>query len=273
MSNASSTGEGFLVGVEPAQPRLANDWPTQTPAQAVTQPQQQATVVPSQTGETQPNGRYFTEEEINRARQQEKDKLYPRLSQMEEQLKNLQAERDALTKQREQEAKQLTEEARLKEESALEVRDLLTRKEREWDERFQSLEKQREQDRAVYEKERRLNELEKYRQERIAQEEAFIIPELRDLIRGADEAEIDQAIEDAKSRSDAIFNNFTAVASQQTPIPRGASPTAPPVGPLEQMTNYQTLTPEDIRSMDIETYKRYRDSLLAQASQQYRGRR
>ena len=179
---------------------------------------------------------------------------------------------DDLAKAQEAEARRLADEARKKEESAMELRDLLEKREREMNERFQELERQREQDRAVYEQERRLMELDSYRRARIEQEAEFILPELRDLIRGSSEADIDQAIADAKQRTDAIIGNFTAVASQPNPMPRGASPTAPPVGPLEQMTTYQTLTPEDIKGMDIETYKKYRDQLLASANRQYRGR-
>jgi hypothetical protein len=41
---------------------------------------------------------------------------------------------------------------------------------------------------------------------------------------------------------------------------------------MEQVSTYEQLSPEDIRTMDIETYKKYRESLLASASQQYRRR-
>lgn len=265
--NAGDTGTGFIAGVEPAKPRTATEWPVQNAAQSVSQP---VTLV--DTPVTQ-NGRYFSEEDIERARQQEKDKLYPRLSQMEEQLKSLQAERDEVLRRQEEESRRIAEENRRKEESELEVRELLSRKEQEWNDRFQQLEKKAENDRAVYDMERRLAELERYRTERLQQEGDFILPELRDFIRGNTIEEIDQTLEDAKYRTDAIINNISAVTSQQSmPMPRGASPTAPPVGPLEQMQTYQSLTPEDIRSMDIETYKRYRDSLLAQTRNQYRGR-
>lgn len=262
------TGTGFIAGVEPAKPRTANDWPLQNAAQSVSQP-----IVVTDGNTVAQNGRYFSEEDIERARQQEKDKLYPRLNQMEEQLKSIQQERDEALRRQAEEAQRLAEENRRKEESELEVRDLLSRKEQEWNERFQQLEKKAENDRAVYDMERRLAEIDRYRNERLQQEQEYILPELRDYIRGNTIEEIDQSIEDAKYRTDAIVGNISAVTSQQQmPMPRGASPTAPPVGPLEQMQTYQSLTPEDIRSMDIETYKRYRDSLLAQTRNQYRGR-
>lgn len=274
MGNQGDNGTGFIVGAEPAQPRMANDWPTQNAAQAVSQP---AVVVTDNSNFPggQPTSRFFTEEDLNKARQQEKDKLYPRIEQMDQQLKALQAEREAAETARKAEAEAAAQAAKEKEEAELSVRALLQKKEQEWNEKFQTIEQQREQDRAVYEMERRLAETENYRFARLQQDGEFILPELRDLVRGNSPTEIDAAIEEMKARTDAIMGNVAGVVSQQQPPPqvyRGASPTAPPVGPMEQMSTTQRLTPEDIRSMDIETYKKYRDTLLASASQQYRGR-
>jgi DNA repair exonuclease SbcCD ATPase subunit len=266
----ASTGDGFLVGVEPASPQRAADWPTQqmTPAQQVAQPVTVTdnTFVPSNT-----TGRLFTEEELEAARRQEKDKLYGRIEQMDQQLKTLAQEREEALKAQQAEMERLAEEQKKKEEAELSTRALLERKEQEWNDRFKTLEQQREQDRAVYEMERRVVELDQYRQARLEQEAEFIIPQLRDLVRGNNEQEIDMSIEEMKARTDDIMGNISAVVSQPTPMYRGAAPTSPPVGPMEQLSTQQTLTPEDIRSMDIETYKRYRDQLLASASRSYRG--
>lgn len=272
MATNGDTGTGFIVGAEPAAPRQANEWPTQNAAAAVSQP----AVVVTNGDPNQLNGqstsRFFTEEDLNKARQQEKDKLYPRIEEMSTQLKTLQQEREEQQKKAQEEAERLAAEAKAKEESELSVRALLQKKEQEWNERFQSLEQQRAQDQAVYEMERRLAETEQYRMNRLAQEGEFIIPELRDLVRGNTPEEIDHSIAEMRQRTDAIMGNMSAVTSQPAPVYRAAAPTAPPVGPMEQASTMQRLTPDDIRSMDIETYKRYRETLLAQASQQYRGR-
>ena len=187
----------------------------------------------------------------------------------------LQQERESEAEARRAEAEATAKAAKEKEESELSVRALLQKKEQEWNDRFQSIEQQREQDRAVFEMEKRLAETENYRLARVQQESEFILPELHDLVKGNNFNEIDASIEEMKQRSNAILGNVSAVVSQQqqpTPIYRGASPTAPPVGPMETASTTQRLTPDDIRSMDIETYKKYRDTLLASASQQYRGR-
>ena len=271
MSDNGNTGTGFIVGAEPANPRLANDWPTQNAAQAMSQP----AMIVTDGNNQQPVGRIFTEEDINKARQQEKDKLYPRIEEMGQQLKSLQQEREAEAQARKAEADAAMQSQKEKEESELSVRALLSKKEQEWNERFQSIEQLREQDRAVFEMEKRLAETENYRLARVQQEGEFILPELHDLVKGNDFNQIDASIEEMKARTNAIMGNVSAVVSQQQQQPtvyRGASPTAPPVGPMEQLSTTQRLTPDDIRSMDIETYKKYRDTLLASASQQYRGR-
>lgn len=271
MSDASTadTGGGFLQGVEPAQPRRAADFgPQGTPAQQVSQP---VTLVES-VQPVQPTGRFFTEDDIERARQQEKEKLYPRISDMEQQLKGFQAERQAEQAERQRLADEAEAARRAQEEGEMEVRTLLQQKEADWNQRFQSLEQQREADRAVWERENQLRDVEDYRRNRIEQESEFIMPELRDFITGSNAAEIDASIEAIKARTEAIVANMLMSQAQQPLPPRSAAPTAPPVGPMEQMPSYESLTPEDIRTMDMETYKRYRQGLLEASSRQYRGR-
>lgn len=260
------TSDGFIVGADPAQPRQAEQWGSQgTPADQVSQPVvTQAPPVP-----TEPPPGFFTREQVEQARQEEKSKLYGRLETMEQQLKQ-----EAERKQKEEEARRAEQErqaaeAKQKEESEMEVRQLLERKETEWNERLQTLEQQREQDRAVFERERQLAELDSYRRERVDQESEWIMPELRDLIGGDSVEAIDGSIEEMKQRTAAIIGNIQESMPQQPQPFRGASPTAPPVGPMEQMPTNQNLTAEDIRTMDIETYKQHRDGLLAAAHRQY----
>lgn len=260
------TGSGFLQGVEPAKPRQASDWGgQQNPAQQVTQPAQ----VIEQPQPT-PVARW-TDDDIAKARTQEKDKLYGRIEDMDAQLKELKKERQAMERERKAEEDRIAAEQQAKLEEQMELRELLNKKDQEWNQRFQSIEQERERDRATFEREKALMEVESYRLQRVEQEAEYILPELRDLVRGNSIEEVDRSIEDMKNRTNAVLGNFAGVTSQQPP--RGSAPTAPPVGPMEQMPSHEQLTPEDIRSMDIETYKKYRESLLASASQQYRGNR
>ena len=119
----------------------------------------------------------------------------------------------------------------------------------------------------MFQKERQLQEAELYRRDRIAQESEYILPELRDFITGSSPDEIDQSIEMMKARTASVVANFVAAEPPPVPFqPRGASPTAPPVGPMEQLPSYESLTPEDIKGMDMDTYKRYRSQLLQATS-------
>jgi len=265
---AGDTGSGFIQGVEPAQPRNANDWAQPNAAGQVSQPVQ----VIDQPAQT-PTGRAFSEEDIERARQQEKDKLYPRLSAMEEELKAMRQQREAEEAERQRLAEEAEAARRAQEEGEMEVRTLLQQKEQEWNSRFTQLEQQREADQAIFDRERELQQLEEYRRQRVEQEAEYIMPELRDFIGGSNPEEIDNSIEAIKERTQAILDNITSASQQALPPRRGAAPTAPPVGPMEQMPTYESLTPDDIRSMDMETYKRYRQGLLEASSRTYRGGR
>ena len=266
----ADTGQGHLVGVEPARPRQAADWGQNgRPDQQVTQPN-----ISVGNGNQQPQGtsRFFTEEEVNEIRRQEKDKLYGRIETMGSQLEELQSARAAEAAERERLAQEAAEAQRLKEEGELEVRDLLARKETEWQQQLAKLEQRYDADRAVFDRERQFNELQEYRRMRVEQESEFILPELRDLITGDNPAAVDASIEVMKARTEQIFANLSAANQPVMPQPRGAAPTSPPVGPMEQLPSYESLTPEDIKGMDMETYKRYRSQLL-QATSPNRGRR
>jgi len=264
----ADTGQGHLVGVEPARPRQAADWAGQNgrPDQQVTQPY----IGNANPQQPQAPSRFFTEEEVNEIRRQEKDKLYGRIEQMGAQLQEVLTARETEQAERERLAQEAAEALRMKEEGELEVRDLLARKETEWQQQLAKLEQRYDADRAIFDRERAFNELQEYRRQRIEQESEWILPELRDLVSGDNPAAIDASIESMKARTEQIFANTLAAAP--VPQPRGAAPTSPPVGPMEQLPSYESLTPEDIKGMDMETYKRYRSQLL-QATSPNRGRR
>lgn len=272
MSNAQienstgNTGNGFLTGVEPAQPRLQADWTGASlrPDQQVSQ--QQPNLQQPPPADQRPAYRW-TDEDIENARRQEKEKLYPRIEDMTTQLRTLQEERDAEKAERQRLADEADERRRSEEEQQMETRDLLTRRESEWQAQIDQLNARYDADREVFQKERQLQEAELYRRDRIAQEQEFILPELRDFIQGTTPDEIDASIETMKARTSSVLANL--VASEPPPVPyqpRGAAPTVPPVGPMEQLPSYETLTPEDIRGMSMDDYKRHRAQLLQATS-------
>ena len=222
--------------------------------------------------------RTFTEDDVEKIRQQEKDKLYKRLEDsdgrvkaLEEQLTTLSTESDETRAEAARLAKAESDALRRREEEELSAKELITLRETEFDEklkvvetewegRLAKIEEERASQEAMLEKERRYRELETYLGRRMAEEEEFIIPELRDLASGTTEEEIDNSIAILKDRSSAILESI-----QQTAQPsglRGASITAPPVGPMETQAEHQTLSAEDIRNMPMEQYMQMRDRLL-----------
>jgi len=265
--NIGDTGNGFIVGAQPAQPRMASDWgQTQRPDQAVSQP------VPNGAPPQEQRPAYrWTDEDIENARKQEKDKLYGRIEDVQSQLKQLQTEREADQAEKDRLTNEADEARRKREEADMETRDLLTKRESEWRDEISKLNARYDSDREVFQKERQLQEAELYRRDRIAQESNDILPELRDFITGSTPEEVDASIEVMKARTASVVANFAAAEPPPVPYqPRGASPTAPPVGPMEQLPSYESLTPEDIKGMDMDTYKRYRNQLL-QATSPRRG--
>jgi hypothetical protein len=226
------------------------------------------------------NGKVFSEDEVENIRKQEKDKMYKRLEEadmrvktMEEQISILAQEREAARAEAEERAKQEAELIREREVAELSAKELLLKREDEFNSklsqieqdyktRFDEIERQREQQEALLEKERRLQEINSYRSRRVHEEQESIIPELLDLIAGNSEDEIETSIGVLRDRSNAIIESIQQATAQQQSRLRGVTPTSPPIGPMDTQTEYQTLTAEDIRNMPMEKYAQMRDRLM-----------
>src|SRR5215831_7419819 len=255
------TGSGFITGVDPRQdpPTAQNLAPpqggqtAQPPVQIINNPAPQAQEI---------QGRFYTEEQVQQMRQE----TDARLAEMGGQLQQLQEERqarEAAIAQQQQEAEAAT---RAAEEAQMDVRQLMEKRDKEWQQRWDSLQEEREKDRAIFEREREFNALQDYRRDRIQQEEEFLMPQLRDLVGGNTYEEIDQSIELMKQRSASIMADVQEAQAQLIRPPlRSAATTGQPSmgGPLEQQPNVEQLSLDDIKKMDNQTYGRYRDRLMA----------
>ena len=177
----TETNDGFIVGVDAREPiRTSATWAEVQNESMGGNPMayQQQNLTEQHVAPTAADQRFYTDDDLERVRREEKDKLYGRIQTMDEQLKAIQKEREAAEEARLAEIQAEVEKARSEEEEKMETRELLQRKEAEWTDRFSELETRYEQDRAVFERERRFNELEQYRNDRIAQESEYIIPNL-----------------------------------------------------------------------------------------------
>lgn len=237
---------------------------TDQAAQAALQQQQ----VPMQQQVSQPQ---FTAEQLEEARRQEKDKLYPQLTQVQKELDDLRAEREAERQAREQAEAEAQAAARAAEEKEMDVRQLLERKEQEFNERFNQLEQARQQAEALLQQEHRFQALMQYRQAQLAAAADDIIPQLLDTVQGSSEAEIDASILDAKNRSLSILQSVQQAQQQAYQGMRGTALTAPAAGPMENMPVTQQLSAQDIASMSMAEYAKHRGQLHQAASAQFRG--
>jgi DNA repair exonuclease SbcCD ATPase subunit len=223
----------------------------------------------------------FTPDEVEAIRRQEKDKLYDKISKLQEQVEVFNHEREEQKRLADELSAKEAEERRQREEAEMSAKELLMKKEdefqqrintvqQEWEQKFTMLQQEAEAQKAVLEQERRYQELESFKSRRIAEEQDNIMPELMDFIRGNSEDEIESAISAVKTRTSAILENIQQAMPQQQRL-RGVPATgSTPTGPLENMTEQQTYTSADIAGMSMEQYAQVRDRLLASAS--FRGR-
>jgi hypothetical protein len=246
--------------------------PNEDGIQIPAEPKQEATQDMNQ------NSKLFSEDEVHKIRQQEKDKMYKRLEDadgrtkaMEEQLALLSREREQAIKEAEDRARKDAEIIRQREIEELSAKDLLAKREdefnqrinqveQEWGQKFAEMEKDRQAKDAMLEKERYFQQIETYRNRRVQAEQENIIPELIDLVTGNSEEEIENSIAVLRERSNAIIDSIQRTS--QPNRPKGASLTAPPTGPLDNQQEHQTLTAEDIRNMPMDQYVKMRDRLL-----------
>ena len=219
----------------------------------------------------------FTVEDIEKARREEKEKLYPRLEKMSEQLEVFAKEREEQQRLAAEQAAREEEERKRREEEEMDVRTLLQTKEEEWEnslknvqseweQRYQALEEERNAQAALLEMERKFQELEAYKSRRIQEEQDNLMPELLDLITGDSEEAIDASISTVAAKSSAIVGTIQQHMPQQRvvrPVPATGSA---PNGPLENSTEQQTYTMDDIKSMDMATFAQNRERLLAAVS-------
>jgi hypothetical protein len=228
------------------------------------------------TGDAGQNGaRTFSVEDIEKARREEKDKLYGEIGNLKEELKAIKAEREKANKLAEEAAaKEAADrakaeaEAKKKQEEEMSVKELLAQKEQEWQEQLSAIKAERERDQELLAKERRYNELVSYRQRRLEEESDTIMPELRDMVTlGNTEAEIEASIQALQDRTQRILEQITAGQQAARQQQRTTSATAPPVGPLESQPEFQQLSNDDLKNMDIQTYAKNRDRLMAAVSQ------
>ena len=231
-------------------------------------------IVEAQQAQENPNEvSVFTADDLAKAREQEKAKLYPQMEKMKEELSALKkkAEEDA-ARNAEKEAKRAEKEAeklakqKAKEEEELSLKELLAKKEQEFQSQLENERLEREKAFAILERERQFAEVMQYRQARLEQERDNIIPELIDLIEGDSKDAIEQSINTLKEKSARILESAQSAMQSARQQMAGPRITAPASGPLDNDSEQRSFTPDSIRDMSLADYAKQRAKLLGSAA-------
>lgn len=225
--------------------------------------QQEPDVPPAQVrGSSDP--KMFTEEDLEKARRQEKDKTYRRIETLQETVKRLEEQsqqREAQERARQEEQQAA---ANRQAEDEMSAKDLIVKREAEWRQEQNELRQQIDAERALRERETQFAGLMEFRQNLVQQYSDRIAPELLDLVQGDTPETLQQSAEDMAARTDRILaQTHEAVqnAKQQMPTARI---TAPASG--DDTGAQRVFTSDEIRQMSMTEYAKHRQRLLGQGA-------
>lgn len=230
---------------------------------------------PAPTRSRRTPSREATWDDVEKAREEEKNKLYERLKKAEDaetRLQSLEAERAVAEKERKkQEA--AAEKAKLDaERERMDAAQLIESYRQEQEAMVAALKEEVEKERLLREREREFSELLNYKSTRMAEEGEFIHPRLRDFVRGSSPQEIDASIEDLKARSADLLAEVQATLQGVRAAQPGVSPTgAPATGPVGMGGEPREVTLDDLRNMSAEDYAANRQALHEAVRRSRRG--
>jgi hypothetical protein len=220
-------------------------------------------------------GQFFTGDDLNKAREQEKQKLYPQMEKMREELEEQRRiSAELLAKEEEREARRVAKEAeriekqKQKEAEELSFKELLLKKEEELTARIESERAERLRTQELLEMERKFQDLQAFRFQRLEQERDNIIPELIDLIEGSSQDEIEQSIAVLKDKSARILNSAQEAMTSARQQMVGTRITMPASGPLD---NDPAHTPTPDKNLSMADYIKNRDRYLGNANPRGQG--
>jgi DNA repair exonuclease SbcCD ATPase subunit len=220
---------------------------------------------------TETSSKFYTEDDLARVRSQEKDKLYPQIENLKQEVEALKKEKaEKAARKAEQEAAEAAEaqaKERAKLEEDLNAKDLIKLTADELREQLERERQERERAFALLERERSFAELQAYKQNLIETERDNIMPELLDLVTGNTPEEVAASVEGLKARSARILESAQSAMQNARKEMRGASVTAPSAGPLETNSENRQFTAADIASMSLEDYAKNRGRLLSPGAQ------
>ena len=116
---------------------------------------------------------------------------------------------------------------------------------------------------ALLEREKSFADLQTYRTQRVETEREAIIPELLDLISGNTPDEVDASIAGLKERSARILESAQSAMQNARKEMTGTRVTTPPLGQMDTNMEQRNFTAEDISSMSMNDYAKYRERIMS----------
>jgi len=226
-----------------------------------------STVITGTESQTKANVKFYTEDDLAKVRSQEKEKLYPQIESLKEELNSIRKEKEEEAARKEAEAQALAERAKAEALAELDAKSYADARLSELQEQLERERQERERALALLEREKTFADLQAYRQEVLEQERDNIIPELVDLIAGNTREEIQASVEGLKERSARILESAQSAMQTARKEMTGTRATLPPAGPLENNSEQRALTAEEIQSMSMNDYAKYRSRLLSPSAQ------
>lgn len=217
---------------------------------------------------------------LNRARQQEKDKLYGRFETQGNEITEMRSRLDEIAAAREaaENAKAEAEAAaqavkdkadKDKAEAEMSAKAYADERSRELLEQLEAMREESARKDAVFEREREFNELMAYRGQAMSAASDDIAPELIDLVTGNTREEVDASVELLKGKTQQILEAAQAAMAGNAP-PRPVSPTGRPNTDPFGGDATKTYSVDDLKNMPLNEYAAIRTQLLGAASAQYR---
>jgi hypothetical protein len=203
-------------------------------------------------------------------RKEEKDKLYPQIENLKSQVSDLTAAKQAEIDAAAAQARADAEEAARKQFEESTAKDLVAQTRAEFEERIAQIQRERDEERALREKEAQFNSLREITQTKVkdALDTGRIAPELAHLVSGNTPEEVEASIATLAATTESLVSNMQQVLQQQqqapVPAPRGVAPTggyAAGNDPLSQTGQTRNLSAADIRNMSMTDYARLRGQL------------
>lgn len=212
------------------------------------------------------SSKFYTEDDLAKVRSQEKDKLYPQIESLKEELNSLKKEKEEEASRKAAEAAAEAERIKAEALAELDSKSYADVRVSELQEQLERERQERERAFALWEQEKQFASLQSYKQGLIEQERENIIPELVDLISGNTPEELLASVESLKARSEKILESAQTAMQTARKEMIGVRATLPPAGPLETNLEQRTLTAQEIAAMPMNEYAKYRDRIMSDAA-------